>query len=50
MDYRRLAATQGYPRASWVAPLHPDLQPYLAGAGFGRDWDGSLFVYELRII
>ena len=34
LDYRRLAAAQGYQQAGWVASLHPDLQPYLAGAGF----------------
>ncbi len=48
LDYRRLAAAQGYQQAGWVASLHPDLQPYLEGAGFHRDWDVALSVFELR--
>lgn len=47
LDYRRLAAAQGYQKAGWVASLHPDLQPYLAEAGLHRDWDIALSVYEL---
>lgn len=47
LDYRRLAAAQGYQQAGWVASLHPDLQPYLEGADFHRDWDIALSVYAL---
>jgi len=50
VDYRRLAARQGYRKASWVASLHPELQPYLVEAGFHRDWDRALSVYELKRI
>jgi GNAT superfamily N-acetyltransferase len=46
LDYRRLAAAQGYKQAGWIASLHPDLQPYLAGAGFRRDWDIALSLFE----
>lgn len=46
MDYRRLVAKQGYQEAGWVASLHPELQPYLAQAGFRRDWDVALSLYE----
>lgn len=46
LDYRRLAAVLGYQKASWVASLHPDLQPYLAGAGFKQDWDIALTLFE----
>jgi GNAT superfamily N-acetyltransferase len=47
LDYRRLAGMQGNKQASWVASLHPELQPYLLEAGFHRDWDKALSVYEL---
>ena len=46
MDYRRLAAAQGYEKVSWVTSLHPDLQPYLANAGFKQDWDIALTLFE----
>lgn len=45
LDYRRLAQTLGYARPSWAAPLRPELEPVLAGAGFARDWDHSVFLY-----
>ena len=48
VDYRRLAAAQGYQEAGWVASLHPDLQPYLAGAGFERGWDIALGLFERK--
>ena len=47
LDYRRLAAANGCQKVSWVASLHPDLQPYLDGAGFTRDWDNALTLFEL---
>jgi GNAT superfamily N-acetyltransferase len=46
LDYRRLAAANGCQKVSWVASLHPDLQPYLNGAGFTRDWDNALTLFE----
>jgi GNAT superfamily N-acetyltransferase len=45
-DYRRLAASLGYQRAAWMAPLHPDLLPALQTASFERDWDASIFIYS----
>ncbi len=45
-DIRRLAAISGYPRAGWVASLHPKLQPILQACGFQRDWKDAVFVYE----
>ena len=48
LDYRRLATSLGYERAGWAASLHPDLQPILQAAGFERDWDASVFIYEKR--
>lgn len=47
-DYRRLARLLGFQQAGWVAPLHPELEPLLHKAGFQRDWDASLFVFERR--
>ncbi|MCJ7723889.1 MAG: GNAT family N-acetyltransferase [Anaerolineales bacterium] len=46
MDYRRLAASLGYEEAAWFAPLKPELLPLLEGAGFKRDWEDALYVYE----
>ena len=48
LDYRRLAAAQGYREAGWLASLHPDLQPYLVGAGFERVWDVALALFERK--
>jgi GNAT superfamily N-acetyltransferase len=47
-DYRRLMARLGLAWAGWIASLHPDLQSILLEAGFVRDWDESLYVYERR--
>ncbi len=46
LDYRRLAAFHGYQKVSWVASLHPELQPYLLEAGFKQDWDIALTLFE----
>jgi GNAT superfamily N-acetyltransferase len=45
-DFRRFAAELGYEQVAWMAPLHPDLQPALLAAGFERDWDASIYIYE----
>jgi GNAT superfamily N-acetyltransferase len=45
LDYRRLASKYGYPKADWIAPLHPDLQSILESCGFKRDWDDSIYIY-----
>ena len=47
-DYRRLAASLGYTKAAWVAPLHSDLVASLKEAGFERDWEQSLSIYEKK--
>jgi GNAT superfamily N-acetyltransferase len=46
LDYRRLAARLGYRQAGWFAPLHPGLLPALQAAGFERDWDETLLLYQ----
>lgn len=45
-DFRRFVAELGYEKVAWMAPLHPGLLPALAAAGFERDWDASLYIYE----
>jgi ribosomal protein S18 acetylase RimI-like enzyme len=47
-DYRRLAGSLSYRQVSWMAPLDPAIEPALLEAGFRRDWDESLFIYEKR--
>lgn len=47
-DFRGLAADLGYEQVGWMAPLHPDLLPALAAAGFERDWDASIYIYEKK--
>jgi GNAT superfamily N-acetyltransferase len=48
LDYRRLVARLGYPYAGWIVSLHPELQPYLAKAGFERAWEKAIGLYERR--
>jgi hypothetical protein len=45
-DFRHLAAALGYGQVSWFAPLHPQVEALLLEAGFSREWDDALFVYE----
>lgn len=47
-DCLRLAAALGYARASWMAPLHPEMLDYLGQAGFVRNWDKALGIYTLE--
>jgi GNAT superfamily N-acetyltransferase len=47
-DFRRLAKSQGYAKAIWGAPTHPDLQPLLEAGGFRREWDAAVFIYAKR--
>jgi hypothetical protein len=47
-DYRSLAGQLEFHKAGWVAPLHPEIEPLLNQAGFQREWDASLFVFEKR--
>jgi hypothetical protein len=44
-DYRRLAASLGYRRAAWMAPLDPGLLTVFQAANFEREWDDSMFIY-----
>jgi N-acetylglutamate synthase-like GNAT family acetyltransferase len=46
LDFRRLAARMGYPKAGWMAPLKDDLLPTLGAAGFGRDWEAFLCLFS----
>ncbi|MCI0519452.1 MAG: GNAT family N-acetyltransferase [Chloroflexi bacterium] len=45
-DVRRLAWALGLPRAGWWAPLDVNLEGALAQAGYRRDWEHALFLYE----
>jgi GNAT superfamily N-acetyltransferase len=49
-DFRLLAGSLGYQLAGWMAPLDPELEPALLEAGFQRDWEESLFIFEKREI
>ena len=44
--FRSLAAAAGCTRAEWLAPLEPGVEPALQAAGFQREWDASIYVYE----
>jgi ribosomal protein S18 acetylase RimI-like enzyme len=46
LDFRSLAGDFGYAKASWMALLNPQLALALDAAGFQRDWDASLYLYE----
>jgi ribosomal protein S18 acetylase RimI-like enzyme len=48
-DYRKLAAILGYSKATWVAPLKSGIEDSLSAAGFQRDWELSVYIYEKRI-
>jgi hypothetical protein len=45
-DFGPLAALSGHSQVSWQAPLHADLTAILEAAGFRRDWDASIYIYE----
>ena len=47
-DFRLLAGSLGYQRAGWMAPLDPALEPALLEAGYQRDWEESLFIFEKK--
>lgn len=46
LDCRRLVGILGYNRVDWVASLDLELQTILQGAGFQREWELSLYIYE----
>lgn len=45
LDFRRLAAAQGYRRAGWIAPLNPGPLPEVLAAGYERGWDESIYLF-----
>lgn len=49
LDFRRLAAQQGFSRAGWVAPLVEPVLTALQAAGFTRAWDGFVHLFELTL-
>jgi len=46
LDYRRLAGSLGYYRAGWFAPLGAGLEAAIESAGYRREWDASVYLYE----
>jgi len=48
LDYRRLAGSLGFGRAGWFAPLGASLEATLSSAGYKREWDASVYLYEKR--
>jgi GNAT superfamily N-acetyltransferase len=46
VDFHRLAQAKGYTKAAWLVALQPSLAPALQAAGFQRDWEHALFLYE----
>jgi GNAT superfamily N-acetyltransferase len=45
-DFKSFAFSQGYQRVRWFAPLHLELNKAMEEAGFQRDWEDSLYIYE----
>jgi len=45
-DFRRLSAVLGFSIAGWLAPMQPEVLPLLEIAGFHRDWENSLYLFE----
>lgn len=48
LDFRRLAAAEGYGRAVWVASLSEQLAPIISQAGYARAWDNSVYLYAKK--
>ncbi|HWQ83852.1 MAG TPA: GNAT family N-acetyltransferase [Anaerolineales bacterium] len=48
VDFRRLAAGEGYADALWTASLQDRLAPVLAQAGYIRAWDNSVYLYAIK--
>lgn len=47
-DYRRLAGRLRFDQVGWIAPLQKDIELLLNQAGFQRDWDSALYIFERR--
>lgn len=45
-DFRRLAAVMNHDHAGWFVPLRNELIPFLEQAGYQRDWEDSLYIFE----
>jgi len=45
-DLRLLAGGLGYQRAGWMASLHPGITAALGSAGYQREWDAEMYLYE----
>ena len=45
-DYRALARSLGHNRVTWFVPSHASLEPALDAAGYRKEWEDSLFIYE----
>jgi len=48
-DTHFLAARMGYAGVTWMAPLIPFIEETMAQAGYKRDWDSSLLIFERSI-
>ncbi|HLE14281.1 MAG TPA: GNAT family N-acetyltransferase [Anaerolineales bacterium] len=48
-DFRRFGNRLGCNRVGWLAPLKQGLVSLLERAGYRRDWDSSLFLFEKNI-
>jgi hypothetical protein len=46
VDFRQLAGSMTHKWAAWFMPLQDDLFPILEGAGYKRDWEDSLYLFE----
>lgn len=45
-DFRWLASQKGFHEAKWIAPCQPDIEAIILKAGFQRQWDNSLLLFE----
>ena len=46
LDARDLAAGFGYSSLTWLAPISSDVEQPINHAGFYRDWESSLLIFE----
>lgn len=45
-DFRCLAASLGYRRAFWTAPVDTGLLQHIEAAGYSSDWSETVYLYE----
>jgi GNAT superfamily N-acetyltransferase len=48
-DMHLLAARSGYAGITWLAPLTPGIENLTVQAGFNRDWESSLLIFEKSV-